>query len=151
MRSFFCAYVFGLYFTGARLLVQKLSVERWWNWTQLLYCYGKTYTKKLERLQKIASMLANAFLKIWANILRILWRFKIINYLKYYGYMTRHRAPLPLICPLSISDPSPLDVTWQIIFDILKTNITNIGLKCLQQVFSKISLKFELNLKKQDI
>ncbi len=30
----FCAYVLGLYFTGARLLAQKLSVERWWNWPQ---------------------------------------------------------------------------------------------------------------------
>ncbi len=25
----FCAYVLGLYFTGAKLLEQKLSVERW--------------------------------------------------------------------------------------------------------------------------
>jgi hypothetical protein len=25
----FCAYVLGLYFTGARLLAQKLRVERW--------------------------------------------------------------------------------------------------------------------------
>jgi len=29
----FCAYVLGLYFTVVRLLVQKLPVERWWNWT----------------------------------------------------------------------------------------------------------------------
>ncbi len=28
----FCAYILGLYFTGARLLAQKLSVEYWWNW-----------------------------------------------------------------------------------------------------------------------
>ncbi len=28
----FCAYIYGLYFTGARLLAQNLSVERWWNW-----------------------------------------------------------------------------------------------------------------------
>ncbi len=28
----FCAYVLSLYFTGARLLAQKLHVERWWNW-----------------------------------------------------------------------------------------------------------------------
>ncbi len=42
MRSFyickfceqlFCAYVLGLYLTGARLLEQKLRVEHWWNWT----------------------------------------------------------------------------------------------------------------------
>jgi hypothetical protein len=29
LRSAFCAYVLGLYFTGARLLAQKLRVERW--------------------------------------------------------------------------------------------------------------------------
>ncbi len=28
----FCAYILGLYFTGARLLAQKLHIERWWNW-----------------------------------------------------------------------------------------------------------------------
>ncbi len=28
----FCAYVLGLYFTGARLLAQKSHLERWWNW-----------------------------------------------------------------------------------------------------------------------
>ncbi len=36
----FCAYILGLYFTGARLLAQKLCVERWWNWaliTTMLY------------------------------------------------------------------------------------------------------------------
>ncbi len=42
MRSFyvcklraqlFCAYILGLYFTGARLLMQKMRVEHWWNWT----------------------------------------------------------------------------------------------------------------------
>ena len=41
MRSFyvrelrvqiFCANILGLYFTGARLLAQKLRVESWWNW-----------------------------------------------------------------------------------------------------------------------
>ena len=45
MRSFyvhkfhaqlFCAYILGLYFTGARLLAQKLRLERWWNWAQEL-------------------------------------------------------------------------------------------------------------------
>ncbi len=28
----FCAYILGLYFPGARLLAQKLRIERWWNW-----------------------------------------------------------------------------------------------------------------------
>jgi hypothetical protein len=28
----FCAYVLGLFFTGARLLAQKLRAECWWNW-----------------------------------------------------------------------------------------------------------------------
>jgi hypothetical protein len=27
----FCAYILGLYFTGARLLALKLHIERWWN------------------------------------------------------------------------------------------------------------------------
>ncbi len=31
----FCAYFIDLYFTGARLLAQKLCVERWWNWTHI--------------------------------------------------------------------------------------------------------------------
>jgi hypothetical protein len=31
----FCAYVLGLYFTGARLLAQKLRVKCWWNWNWL--------------------------------------------------------------------------------------------------------------------
>ncbi len=31
----FCACSLGLYFTGARLLAQKLQVERWWNWALL--------------------------------------------------------------------------------------------------------------------
>ncbi len=31
-----CAYVLGLFFTGARLLVPKLCVECWWNWTLVL-------------------------------------------------------------------------------------------------------------------
>jgi hypothetical protein len=31
----FCAYVLGLYFTGVRLLVQKLCIERLWNWPQV--------------------------------------------------------------------------------------------------------------------
>ncbi len=30
----FWAYTLGLYLTGARLLAQKLRVERWWNWAQ---------------------------------------------------------------------------------------------------------------------
>ncbi len=30
----FCAYILGLYFTGARLLGQKLRVEHWLNWTK---------------------------------------------------------------------------------------------------------------------
>ncbi len=30
----FCAYILGLYFTGARLLAQKLHLESWWNWLQ---------------------------------------------------------------------------------------------------------------------
>ncbi len=38
----FCAYVLGLYFTGARLLAQKLQVERWWNpsqgWATIFVC-----------------------------------------------------------------------------------------------------------------
>ncbi len=33
-RTAFCAYILGLYFTGARLLVQKLRAERRWNWPQ---------------------------------------------------------------------------------------------------------------------
>ncbi len=32
----FCAYTLGLCFTGARLLSQKLRLERWWNWAQEL-------------------------------------------------------------------------------------------------------------------
>jgi hypothetical protein len=37
MCSFsFCAYVLGLYFTGARLLAQKLRVECWWNWPYMI-------------------------------------------------------------------------------------------------------------------
>ncbi len=28
----FCAYILGLYLTGARLLAQKLCIARWWNW-----------------------------------------------------------------------------------------------------------------------
>ncbi len=28
----FCAYILGLYFSGARLLAQKLRLEHWWNW-----------------------------------------------------------------------------------------------------------------------
>ncbi len=49
MRSFyvrklqaqlFCAYILGLYFTGARLLAQKLHVEHWWNWAQVSFGYG---------------------------------------------------------------------------------------------------------------
>jgi hypothetical protein len=28
----FCAYILGWYFTGARLLTQRLSLERWWKW-----------------------------------------------------------------------------------------------------------------------
>ncbi len=35
----FCAYVLGLYFTGARLLAQKLGVECWWNWAQLFWFF----------------------------------------------------------------------------------------------------------------
>ncbi len=31
----FCAYVLGLYFTGTRLLAQKLPIECWWNWTSV--------------------------------------------------------------------------------------------------------------------
>jgi hypothetical protein len=31
----FCAYILGLYFTGARLLAQKLRIKRWWNWPLL--------------------------------------------------------------------------------------------------------------------
>jgi hypothetical protein len=37
----FCAYISGLYFTGVRLLAQKLRIEHWWNWPQVslvLYC-----------------------------------------------------------------------------------------------------------------
>ncbi len=37
--SFFCDYILGLYFTGARLLAQKLRVERWWNWPQMETCW----------------------------------------------------------------------------------------------------------------
>ncbi len=50
----FSAYVLGLYFTGATLQVQKLCVERWWNWTQVsisptLYeqLFHKTFIRKL--------------------------------------------------------------------------------------------------------
>ncbi len=32
LEQLFCAYILGLYFTGARLLAQKLRVECWWNW-----------------------------------------------------------------------------------------------------------------------
>ncbi len=35
--SFFCAYVLGLYFSGIRLLAQKLCVERWRNWTLISF------------------------------------------------------------------------------------------------------------------
>jgi hypothetical protein len=31
----FCAYILGLHFTGARLLAQKLGIERWWNLPQV--------------------------------------------------------------------------------------------------------------------
>ncbi len=33
----FWANILGLYFTGARLLVQKLHVECWWNWAQGIF------------------------------------------------------------------------------------------------------------------
>jgi hypothetical protein len=33
--QFFCAYVLGLYFIGARLLAQKLHIECWWNRTKV--------------------------------------------------------------------------------------------------------------------
>ncbi len=35
----FCAYFLGLYFTGARLLAQKLRVECWWNWPQAEFLF----------------------------------------------------------------------------------------------------------------
>ncbi len=41
----FCAYVLGLYFTGARLLAQKLHVECWWNWAQ----HGARRTAEVDR------------------------------------------------------------------------------------------------------
>ncbi len=33
--QFFCSYILGLYFAGVSLPVQKLRVERWWNWAQI--------------------------------------------------------------------------------------------------------------------
>ncbi len=36
----FCAYVLGLYFTGVSLPVQKLLIERWWNWA-LIYKFTR--------------------------------------------------------------------------------------------------------------
>ncbi len=49
----FCDYVLGFYFTGARLLAQKLSVEHWWNWPSVVLRQSYWRTAKSERVEHI--------------------------------------------------------------------------------------------------
>ncbi len=59
----FCAYVLGLYFTGARLFAQKLHIERWWNWPHV---YRSLSHKKSEKLLRRED-------RLWGEILWAFW------------------------------------------------------------------------------
>ncbi len=71
----FCAYVLGLYFTGARLLAQKLHVLSWWNWLSSVKWSANTSSWKVkgakldcdnfERLSGELNMYFNLWVYLW--------------------------------------------------------------------------------------